>query len=430
MTATPLTDAEFAAALGPLLPEPGSGPLALAVSGGRDSMALLYLAARYAAPRGRALIALTVDHGLRAESAREAETVGQAARALAVPHRTLVWREVPRGNLEAAAREARYRLMAEACAEAGAGALLIGHTEDDQAETVLMRLARGSGVDGLSAMAPRLHRLGVLLLRPLLAVPRARLEARLRADRVGWLDDPMNEDRRFARVRIRKAADVLGGAGLTPRRLAQTARHMARARVALEAASDALETEAARTAPEGYACLDPARLIGAPEEIGLRLLTRLLMRVGGLAFPPRFEALERLYGVIRAGGVGRGRTLGGCRILQGPDGLMILREAADVEPARPLSPGRALLWDGRFRVRLGAQTGAGAAQVRALGADGIRALRRTSPDTSLARIPSAVRATLPSLWITGRLAAIPHLGYAAPRFGPAALAFEARFAGL
>jgi tRNA(Ile)-lysidine synthase len=430
MIPVPLTDAEFAAALGRLLA--GESALAAAVSGGRDSMALMHLSARYAAPRGLALIVLTVDHGLRPESAEEARAVGEAARAFGLRHRVLTWRRPGpvRGNLEARAREARYRLLAEACAQEGVSALLLGHTEDDQAETVLMRLARGSGIDGLSAMAPRSARPGLALLRPLLDIPRARLEARLEADGIAWRDDPMNGDDRFTRVRLRKAQAVLAAAGLTPARLAMTARHMARARLALEAAADALQEKAVRVAPEGYARLDAAPLCAAPEEIGLRLLARLVMAVGGLAFPPRFTGLERLYRLVRAGNIGRGRTLGGCRIL--PDksgGVLILRETGLLHPPLFLPPGRPLLWDGRFRVLL-AEAGTAPAMVRALGRDGIHALRAAGPGCLLDPVPAPVRPTLPSLWVAGRLAAIPHLNYEDPVRPGLARGFEARFTAL
>ena len=427
MTALPITDEEFAAALRPLLEGLPEGPLALAVSGGRDSMALMHLAARYARPRGPALTVLTVNHDLRSNSATEANSVGAAAQALGLPHKTLVWQHPAnlRGNLEAVAREARYRLMAEACIEAGAAALLVAHTQDDQAETVLLRLARGSGVDGLSAMAPKTRRFGLPILRPLLDVPRARLEARLRAEGIAWFDDPMNEEERFARVRIRKAQAVLVAAGLTPARLAQTARHMARARAALDDRVDALACRAALLAAEGYVRLDLADLRAAPEEIGLRLLARLIMVIGGLVYPPRFERLERLYRLLTAGDFGKGRTLGGCRILpSGTAQALILREAAGLGPPLPLTSGRPMLWDGRFLVQ-GTE-----GIVRALGPDGILALRRAGPGTSWAQIPAPVRPTLPSLWIADSLAAIPHLNYAAPAHGKGACAFAARFTAL
>ncbi len=184
----------------PLAP---AGPLAVAVSGGADSMALLCLAARWGK---RPLTALTVDHGLRAESAEEARRVKGWAEAQGVPHVTLAWRgEKPKANLQAAARAARYGLLAQWCRDARVEGLLLAHTLDDQAETVLLRLARGSGVNGLAAMAPATRLRGVTLLRPLLGISRARIVATLEALRQPWIEDPSNEDTRFARVRLRKA---------------------------------------------------------------------------------------------------------------------------------------------------------------------------------------------------------------------------------
>jgi tRNA(Ile)-lysidine synthase len=278
-------------------------------------------------------------------------------------------------------------------------------------------------------MAPRSRRLGLTLLRPLLDIPRARLEARLKAEGIAWLDDPMNEDSRFSRVQIRRAQGLLAKVGLTPARLAQTARHMARVRRALEAAVDTLGAEAAPLAPEGYARLDPARLLAAPDEIGHRLFARLLMRIGGRGLPPRFDSLQRLYGLVRTGGLVRGKTLGGCRILPRSDGaLLILREASPAPLI--LVPGRTLLWDGRFRVQLPANAFLDAPPLlRALGADGIHALRKASPGTRLNDLPGPVRASLPSLWIHQEPAAIPHLNYVAAGAPPPIHGFTARFDG-
>jgi tRNA(Ile)-lysidine synthase len=426
-----LSPEDFAAALLPLIPV-APDALALGVSGGRDSLALMHRCAGFAAPRGIRLLVLTVDHALRPESADEARAVGEAARQRGLAHRILTWQEgTGSGNLEARAREARYRLMAEACAQAGIGTLLLGHTRDDQAETVLMRLARGSGVDGLAAMAPVSRRLGLTLLRPLLDIPRARLEATLREAGLAWFDDPMNEDERFARVALRKARAVLAGAGLTDERLAATARHMARVRLALEADAERLAAEAVQLSPAGFCRFEPAPFLAAPEEIGLRLLARLIMAVGGQAYPPRFERLARLYAALKDQALGRGRTLGGCKILPAQAGaILILREAAALAPPLTLEPGRERLWDGRFRVQLAQAPQQGRATVGALGPEGQARLRNSAPEHLVHIAPAAARACLPSLWVEGRLAAVPHLGYAEPGFLPLAAGFRAAFTGL
>src|SRR3954453_8627526 len=198
--------------------------LLLAVSGGPDSIALMWLAARWrrAMTRGPRLIAVTVDHGLRAEAAREARDVKRLAKALDLPHRTLRWTGAkPKTGLPAAARDARYRLLARAARATGATHVLTAHTEDDQAETLLMRMSRGSGIAGLAAMARQTQRDGVVLARPLLQIRKARLIATLRKARIGFAEDSTNRDPAFARPRLRELMPALAAEGFGARNLAR-----------------------------------------------------------------------------------------------------------------------------------------------------------------------------------------------------------------
>src|ERR1700759_857826 len=178
----------------------------LAVAGGPDSVALMWLAARWrrSLARGPRLVAVTVDHGLRAEAAREARDVKRLAKSLDIPHRTMRWAgEKPSTGLPAAARAARYQLLARAARSSGATHILTAHTRDDQAETVLMRMLRGSGIAGLAAMARQSEREGVLLARPFLQIPKARLVATLKRAKIGFTEDPTNRDVSFTRPRLR-----------------------------------------------------------------------------------------------------------------------------------------------------------------------------------------------------------------------------------
>ncbi|MFN4089341.1 MAG: tRNA lysidine(34) synthetase TilS, partial [Alphaproteobacteria bacterium] len=185
-------------ALGPFEAAPR---LAVAVSGGPDSLALALLAVRWAATRGGSAVALTVDHGLREESAREAAAAGAVLRRFGLPQHILRWQGgKPATGVQAAARAARYRLMEDWCGANAVLHLLLAHHADDQAETVLLRLGRGSGPFGLAGMAAVRERERVRLLRPLLAVSRRRLAATLRAAGAPWTLDPSNEDPVFARV--------------------------------------------------------------------------------------------------------------------------------------------------------------------------------------------------------------------------------------
>src|SRR6266446_963469 len=218
--------------------------IVLAVSGGPDSIALMWLAARWrrTLARGPRLIAVTVDHGLRAEAKREARDVKRLAQALDLPHRTMRWTGAkPKTGLPAAARAARYRLLARAARTSGATHILTGHTRDDQAETLLMRLLRGSGIAGLAAMARESERDGLWLARPLLDVPKSRLIATLGKAGIDFADDPTNRDTAFTRPRLRALLPTLAAEGGDARSLARLASRLARANAAVEILADGAE---------------------------------------------------------------------------------------------------------------------------------------------------------------------------------------------
>jgi len=313
---------------------------ALAVSGGGDSIALMHLFLHWAEQRSSPLPAvLIVDHGLRDESPAEAGQVAAWARARGLDSHVLRWTgRKPASNIEERARSARYRLLAGWCAAHGVSSLFVGHTAEDQAETFLLRLARGSGVDGLSAMQPRAplpvpEFQQIQLFRPLLDVSRPDLRAYLTSVGAVWLDDPMNGDERFARVRIRKALPALEAAGLPARRITQAAQHLGRAREALHAGVQDFLSRHARL-EQGRALLDGASLRDIPREIALRALSALLLSVGGAIYRPRFERLDGLLSAILSDSF-TARTLSGCRIGRAPKAraafgsgtLLISREA-------------------------------------------------------------------------------------------------------
>jgi tRNA(Ile)-lysidine synthase len=315
-------------------------PGAVAVSGGGDSLALMHLLRDWAKKaRLVAPVVLTVDHGLQSGSAANARKVQRWAGSLGLKAHLLNWEgSKPKSDLEAEARQARYRLMGEWCRAHGIATLYAGHTRDDQAETFLLRLARGSGLDGLAAMrvispypAPGFEELR--LVRPLIDFERDALRAHLTTRGQKWIDDPMNADPRFSRVRMREAMDGLNAAGLTAARIADAAAHLGRAREALDEVTAAVLKRACR-ADGDVVLVESAALLSAPREVGLRALARLLMGVSGQPYRPRFERLERLFDMIGADQLGAGRTLHGCRIGPAPssqaffgtDTLLIARE--------------------------------------------------------------------------------------------------------
>jgi tRNA(Ile)-lysidine synthase len=237
-------------------------------------------------------------------------------------HVLMVSDDLPSGDLEAAAREARYRLMGSWLASTRLGGLYVGHTRDDQAETFLLRVARGSGLDGLAAMRP-ISRYPVpefrelVLVRPLLALGRDEVRAHLVALGQDWLEDPMNRDPRFSRVRIRESWPALESLGLTKQRLASAADHLSRAREALDSVTLAILAGSSRLM-DGIALVEREALSQAPRELGLRALAALLMAVSGQTYRPRFSSLEQVFDRIREGTLRGGCTLHGCRIAPAP----------------------------------------------------------------------------------------------------------------
>jgi tRNA(Ile)-lysidine synthase len=272
-----------------------SSGLLLAVSGGPDSTALLWLAARWrrklkTKPK---LVAVTVDHGLRKESKREAAAVGRLAKTLGVAHRVVTWTGAkPSSGIQQAARQARYALLARAAKKAGVTHILTAHTLDDQAETVLMRMARGSGISGLGGMARTSGLGGLVLARPFLDIPKARLVATVTAAKIPYAEDPSNTDPRFTRARLRPLLARLAQEGLDAYRFALLARRLRRADAAIETEVDramaALDVK--DDAPARLPAADFARL---PPEVALRLLGRLVTRWGNEG-PVELGKLEAL----------------------------------------------------------------------------------------------------------------------------------------
>jgi tRNA(Ile)-lysidine synthase len=317
---------------------PPAGRLILAVSGGADSTALLVLAHRWRTGRaqGPELIVATVDHGLRAGSRAEAEQVCALAVKLGLPHELLRWTGAkPPAGIEAAARNARYALLAGFARQSGAAHLALAHTLDDQAETVLMRLAAGSAPGGLAGMRPKEMRDGVALLRPFLGIRKERLVATLRRDGIAWTEDPTNADPRFARARLRGASAVLAREGLTPERLARLAERMARYEDVVAGGAEAAR-ELLRH-PDRPARLNGGALVAVPTELALRVLAAEIREMAGDgdkgSHPVRLHRLEALWTNLHSAIVAEHHakcTLGGALITVDPDRSVLITRA----PAR------------------------------------------------------------------------------------------------
>jgi tRNA(Ile)-lysidine synthase len=396
------------AMLGPIESAPH---LAVGCSGGGDSMALTLLMNSWARRRSGRITALIVDHRLRPESADEARQVGRwlancsiAFRILRRPNTSIT------GDLQAKARAARYRLMMTWCKRNSVLHLALAHQREDQAETFLLRLARGSGLEGLAAMAVVSEYSGVRLLRPLLDVAHDRLIATLAHHKQAHIEDPSNLNLDFARVRMRRLCPQLSVEGMSSPRLASTAARLGRAREAMEDVATTFAAHCVSPRAEGYCLISPEPLLKAPEEVGLRILGRVMACISGAEHPPRLEQLERLYAWLGTGCAGGGRTLGGCRVLLWRQRLLICREACAVTDELPLS--RALIWDRRFQLRtmLSPKRIAGFT-VRRLAAHGWRQIVISRPQLKRCLVPPAVRPTLPAIWSLDSVVAVPHLKY-------------------
>lgn len=315
--------------------------LLIAVSGGPDSMALLTLLYRWRVKfkNGPKLFSATVDHRLRPASRQEAASVTEYASKLKIPHGILVWQgKKPETGLQNAAREARYKLLVALAEKVDADAIVTAHTLDDQAETFLMRMARGSGLSGLAAIRTKSARDGVALLRPLLGVPKSRLIATLEESGIDYAEDSSNLDPRFMRPRLRRLASDLAAEGLGPERLAGIAGRIARADAALEAVADELQTAMAvgRKANGGSMEFPNGMFFRVPDEIGIRLLGRAVEAAGDEG-PVELGKLEALYGSLKAArkaGAAVRRTLAGAVVGLEHDRVTIARAPTRSSRAR------------------------------------------------------------------------------------------------
>ncbi len=367
-------------------PFEGHARLALAVSGGADSTALLFLIERWRRTlrRGPELFVLTVDHGLRQGSRAEAEAVVRMAHGFGLQARLLEWRgDKPQTGLQAAAREARYALLSEAAWALSAEAIVTAHTADDQAETVLMRLARGSGLDGLAGMAPASCRDGMRLLRPLLSVSHARLVATLEAEGLSWFEDPSNENIDFERIRMRRLLAELAGAGIGGAALARSAMRLGRARAAIDVITAEAFRRLVTVHPQGFLEMQREGFAAQPQEIRVRLLGRAVALAGGSDAASPLSGLEDLAAWLGEG-KGRARTLAGARIVRRQSVLLFGREPGRLALCPVPLGGGDTLWDGRFLIRRLKGNGARASGIailpgRALGDEVLR-LAGETPD--------------------------------------------------
>ncbi|MBT5766784.1 MAG: tRNA lysidine(34) synthetase TilS [Kordiimonadaceae bacterium] len=353
----PLSGDEFHDLMMPLeIGEPKN--IAVAVSGGGDSMALALLLHQWCLNNHVKLHAVTVDHGLRKASKQEAKDVSKWLEKLNIHHEILSWiGEKPTSNIQDKARKARYDLISKWCKSKEIDHVFVAHHKDDQAETFLIRLFRGSGVDGLSAME-KVSRLpvegyekdAIKIYRPLLSIGKERLLKTLEEMGQTWVTDPSNENEAFTRIKIRKLLNDTQIEGLDRERLTATATKMSRVKSLLDQLTDHAESELVNYHPLGYAELSRNFSQNLHEEIALRLLSRLLKKVSGAKHPGRYQKLFTLFENLKQVDFS-GQTLCGVIVYKNEKGQIIfVREAVSINDEKIITDKKQLLWDNRFIV--------------------------------------------------------------------------------
>jgi tRNA(Ile)-lysidine synthase len=405
---SPLSVAELAASLASLGCFESPPFLAVAVSGGPDSLALTILADRWARERGGEICGLTVDHRLRPEAATEIRQVRSWLAARAIRHEVLVWSgDKPGTGIQAAARAARYRLLTAWCRDHGCLHLLTAHHREDQIETHLIRQRGHSGADGLAGMSAIRELTDCRVLRPLLGVAKDRLRLFLAAEGQPFVSDPSNRDPAYERSRFRVGDGPRHNAASLSGLFAEI-RKTGSGRVGREYAANALCARYAGLHPAGFVVLDPIILRETTPLMADRLLSAAAATVGGASYRPRRERTARLREAL--GAAKRGHTLAGCRFVRWRQCVLVFRELARAAPRIRLEPGESLIWDRRFKVTSPCDA-SDRSTIDYLGPSGVSQLYRLTPQLQRGALPRLLLPVFPAVWDENGIAAVPHLGY-------------------
>ena len=393
--------------LGPFEYEPH---IAIAVSGGGDSIALTYFAHEWARANGGQITVLTVDHGLRSDSRSEAERVGGWINALGITHQILNWQGVkPKSRIQAMARNARYRLMDDWCKDNGVLHLLVAHNENDQAETYLMRKEHGSGPDGLAAMSQILELSHCRLLRPLLAENTQNLRHFLMVQNAKWVEDPSNQNPIFERVRMRLH---IKNEKISCLDVATTAAQFGNSRLRNNRALSALIASGVQLNPLGFAYVNLSVLTNASSDDIMRLFARVLMTVGGRSYAPSRTQLEFLVGKLLNNSASS-VTGGGCQVIHKRDGFLVAREKRGLPLPVLVAPKETIHWDHRFKMTFGEglSLSNGNVFVRALEDQDWAEVKLHIGKSQQKKIKAVIRHSLPALCDDTGVFAVPHFGF-------------------
>ena len=386
-----ISQADFENRINLLLKERKIHKIAVAVSGGADSLCLTFLLYEWALKHNIRLFAFTVDHDLRPESAAEAAYVHDLLTEKGIRHETLFWQgEKPKVAIEEKARQARYNLLLNACKKNQIEYLCLAHHQNDQAETFLMRLIRSSGVDGLSAMQNICKRDGVFLLRPLLDYPRSRIQKTLQQHfHIRWIEDPSNNQTVYERVRLRQFQPNLDNLGLTASSIAHSAKRLTRAREALEWMTDSFIRQHVQKNPAGFLFVPIKDFQELPTEIQLRVLDKSMAYVIGSNYQSRMMQLEKMLENMPCR-----LTLHDCQIVSKKDGFYVCAEYAKMPMPKQLKAGQKVSW-GRFEVSCDKNV-----KIAPLG-----------DNLKIKNLPALVRRTIPAFFDEKGLAFVPSIDY-------------------
>ena len=327
------------------------GDIGVAVSGGGDSLALLCLSVDWALRNNRTLKAATIDHNLRSESTSECEYVKKISTRLSIEHTTLTWLGRPSGNIQNLARDARHKLLTNWATDKNLSVVLLGHTLEDNAETIIIRLIRGSGVDGLAGMSQYININNLGIFRPLLQVKRDELRHYLTEKNITWIDDPSNFDERFQRVKVRKIMPQLAHLGLTPNKLNDFAEHMARAKAALNSEVMIFASSNVQQKFWGDLEIEQDAFINLADEYQVRLLSAALRWISGSFYRPRFKSLKRLLNLLINHKSVPGISLMGCIVKCRRKKIVFTREFAAI-PKKQKIRQTTFVWDKKWTIKV------------------------------------------------------------------------------
>ncbi|AIL65381.1 tRNA(Ile)-lysidine synthase [Rickettsiales bacterium Ac37b] len=393
--------------------------IAVALSGGIDSMALTYLLTEWVYNKKGKIIAITVDHGLRAESASEAQLVGAQLLRYGIEHIILRWDNPikPTSNIQAHARKVRYELLTNWCQENNILHLCIAHNQEDQIETFLNNIDRGSGIDGLSAMYKISYFNNIRIIRPFLNISKASLKHYLEVNNYVWYEDPSNKSDKYQRNRLRKILLAYGGdESLLTKRLNSTIDNMQRVRNSIENSVSREAINAIRIYTEGYARILVEKFLKIDPEESLCLLSRLITTISGNEKRPRFKSINLLRSVIINNKIFNTLTLGNCKIslTRDKNEILVYREAVKHNINTILIDNNSMMWDNRFLVVTNEINGHSDHDITInyLLCEGLSIYMKNQNSLLYNKnMPKSVMATLPALRILDKVVAIPHIDY-------------------